>query len=420
MHQRTNPAVWGFALVVAGLAPAISAQRVQPPDYCASTMTRPAPHTAGSMAPARILAPPGALAATGNRMLGVDSGLARLVAIDTTTGNGAAVGRVDHRVIARLAYDSNHQILYGSSTFDDVLVGIDPSSGATTVIGPFGVSLMHGLGYDSDNDVLYGITNQSITLGGALWRIDVSTGSAALVGPHSKFGLSGLAYDASSDTMYASEAFEQALYTIDLGSGSVTFVGAFGAGSQLGVGLEFDASLGLFASDNKATPNLDDELYRIDTFTGAVTLVGPIHASNVLGLAFATASIGTEYCTANPNATGSPAHISGSGSARSSAGDLTLTSAPVPNQISIFFHGEDQSLQPFGEGFLCTTGGIVRGSAVMAVGIVASYTYDNSDTEHSLAGFVGSTRNFQHWFRDPLGGGASSNTSNAISIAVLP
>ncbi len=49
--------------------------------------------------------------------------------------------------------------------------------------------------------------------------------------------------------------------------------------------------------------------------------------------------IGTKYCTANANSTGSPADLSASGSASSGAGALMLTSLPVPNQFGIFFHG---------------------------------------------------------------------------------
>jgi hypothetical protein len=113
-----------------------------------------------------------------------------------------------------------------------------------------------------------------------------------------------------------------------------------------------------------------------------------------------------------------PGRSLGLGSAAGASGP-TLTSLPVPNQFGIFFHGMDQSQNPFGNGFMCTTGGILRGAVVMAVGNVATYTYDNSDPKHSVAGFISSTRNFQHWFSDPMGGGALFNTSNAISVAIL-
>jgi len=132
------------------------------------------------------------------------------------------------------------------------------------------------------------------------------------------------------------------------------------------------------------------------------------------------AGIGTKYCTANVNSTGSPADLSASGSTSSGASGLILTSMPVPNQSGIFFHGANPSQVPFGNGFLCAIGGIVRGAVVTGVGNVATYTYDNTDAKHSLAAFIGSTRNFQYWFRDPAGGGAFCNTSNAISVVILP
>ncbi len=132
------------------------------------------------------------------------------------------------------------------------------------------------------------------------------------------------------------------------------------------------------------------------------------------------AEIGTKYCTANANSTGASADLSASGSASSGAGDLRLTSLPVPNQNGTFFHGANPSQVPFGNGFLCTTGGLVRGVVVMGLGNAATYLYDNSDAKHSLAAFIGSTRNFQHWFRDPAAGGAFFNTSNAMAIVIVP
>ena len=130
--------------------------------------------------------------------------------------------------------------------------------------------------------------------------------------------------------------------------------------------------------------------------------------------------LGTKYCTTNANSTGSPADISASGSASSGAGDLVLTSAPVPDQPGIFFHGANQINVPFGNGNICTSGGIRRGSVVFGASNSASYEYDNSGAKRDLSAFIGTNRNFQHWFRDPMGGGALFNLSNAISIDILP
>jgi hypothetical protein len=129
---------------------------------------------------------------------------------------------------------------------------------------------------------------------------------------------------------------------------------------------------------------------------------------------------GAGYCTSNPNSTGLPAHILATGVASAAEGSLKLFSAPVPNQSGIFFHGANQVSVPFGNGFLCASGGLKRGTVVFGSGRVASYTYDNSDLKHSLTAHVGSSRNFQHWFRDPMGGGAFFNTTDAVSSDILP
>jgi hypothetical protein len=134
----------------------------------------------------------------------------------------------------------------------------------------------------------------------------------------------------------------------------------------------------------------------------------------------ARSEVGHQYCTANPNSTGFAADLTASGTASSSAGNLQLTSAPVPNQNGVFFHGMNQTQVPFGNGYMCVQGGITRGEVVAASGNSASYRYDNSNTAHSMSAFIGSSRQFQHWFRDPMGGGSSFNLSNAISITIQP
>ncbi len=126
------------------------------------------------------------------------------------------------------------------------------------------------------------------------------------------------------------------------------------------------------------------------------------------------------YCTATPNSTGAPADLSLSGSTSSTAGDLTLRAEPVPNQFGIFFHAMNPAQLSFGNGYLCATGDIKRGAVIFTSGNVGTYVYDNSDPKHSLGAYVGSMRNFQFWFRDPMGGGAFFNLSNAISFTVCP
>ncbi len=182
---------------------------------------------------------------------------------------------------------------------------------------------------------------------------------------------------------------------------SVESAGAQGNGNSLFASIASDGSYVVFASDATNLVPADTNGVR-DVF---------IHGCD---------SVGTSYCAANSNSTGAPARISASCSTSSAGGELTLDAVPVPNQFGIFFHGANQSQTSFGDGFLCTTGDITRGALLSPSVNLATYTYDNSDAKHSLAAYVGSTRNFQYWFRDPMGGGASFNTSNAISIVIQP
>jgi hypothetical protein len=93
----------------------------------------------------------------------------------------------------------------------------------------------------------------------------------------------------------------------------------------------------------------------------------------------------------------------------------------VPNQFGIFMHGIAPAQLTFGDGFLCTTGGIRRGTTVTAAANSATYAYDGSTARRDLAVHVGTTRHFQFWFRDPMGaGGSGFNTSNALATTVLP
>lgn len=131
-------------------------------------------------------------------------------------------------------------------------------------------------------------------------------------------------------------------------------------------------------------------------------------------------SLGERYSASLPNSTGSPAVILASGSSSAAAADLGLVSEPVPDMPGIFFHGSQRTQASFGNGYKCTQADLARGAIVVAGGNLASYLYDRSDPKHDLAPFVGQTRHFQHWFRDPAGGGALFNLSDALAIRISP
>ncbi len=140
------------------------------------------------------------------------------------------------------------------------------------------------------------------------------------------------------------------------------------------------------------------------------------NSAHVSGSAYAfVISIGDSICQSNANSTGMEAHISASGSDVAGAGNsLTLTSEPVPDEPGIFFCGSNPIRVPFGNGFLCVGESLVRIlPPATASGNSAAVTIDNG------AFRVGHVLYFQHWFRDPAGGGAFFNTSDGLSVAFV-
>jgi len=119
------------------------------------------------------------------------------------------------------------------------------------------------------------------------------------------------------------------------------------------------------------------------------------------------------YCASTPNSTGQAAEIGWSGSCVAADADFTLDAGPVPNEPFLFFFGDSQIQVPFGNGFLCVGGGITRlNPPAFASAGVAIRGVD-------LPAFgitLGTSANFQCWFRDPAGGGAFSNTSNGLAF----
>ena len=133
--------------------------------------------------------------------------------------------------------------------------------------------------------------------------------------------------------------------------------------------------------------------------------------------------IGSQYCTANPNSTGSGGRIAVIGSGSVSEADTVATAVDVPGQPGFFFHGASRDAILFGCGWRCVSGGVRRGAVVVAAGQRASFTYDETTSRRSLAGFENATRHFQYWYRDPMhtsACGNSFNLTNGVSVPIVP
>ncbi len=131
---------------------------------------------------------------------------------------------------------------------------------------------------------------------------------------------------------------------------------------------------------------------------------------------------GTNYCTSSLNSTGSAPVISAHGSASLAAGSISFSSGPLPwNVPGVFFYGPNAGNVPFGNGTLCVAGSLVRspvvtsfkGSTFWNMNYFVQASSNNPITP-------GSIYRFQLWYRDPAGGGALFNLTDAYLLAFYP
>jgi hypothetical protein len=153
-----------------------------------------------------------------------------------------------------------------------------------------------------------------------------------------------------------------------------------------------------------------------------VSMHGMTCFDEVLDVRAAPLNLGSAYCANNPNSTGKPATLYATGSAAVANNEFTLVAVNgPPSNVGIFFFGQGQQQSPFGEGLLCVSSSILR--IVPGTQIDASGTaWQPLDfTQPPAAGVIlpGSNWNFQFWYRDPLGGPAGFNLSQALAVAFL-
>jgi len=132
------------------------------------------------------------------------------------------------------------------------------------------------------------------------------------------------------------------------------------------------------------------------------------------------------YCVTSPNTAGAGAVMGVAGSSSVSVNDLVLLAGSCPSgQFGVFFYGPGQVQVPFGDGFRCVGAGGAGLNRFPPVSTgflgVAGYAVDNTDPP-SPSGQItaGSTWNFQFWYRDPMGGPAGFNLSDALEITFCP
>jgi hypothetical protein len=139
--------------------------------------------------------------------------------------------------------------------------------------------------------------------------------------------------------------------------------------------------------------------------------------------------LGTSYCTPGvPNSTGASGVMAASGSVSLVANDVTLIASSLPqNSFGYFLTSLTQGNvgQPGGsQGVLCLGGSIGRfvgpGQILNSgAGGTFSLAIDNTalpTPQGPVAAIVGQAWNFQSWHRDAVGGAATSNFTDGLTI----
>ncbi len=128
------------------------------------------------------------------------------------------------------------------------------------------------------------------------------------------------------------------------------------------------------------------------------------------------------------NSTGNSASISGSGNSDVAANDVTLTVTDMPqNAFAFFLTSQTQGFtaNPGGSsGNLCLSGSVGRyvgPGQILNSGTAGSISLSLDLTMHPTpSGLVpvaaGETWNFTAWFRDAVGGTATSNFADGLEI----
>jgi len=142
------------------------------------------------------------------------------------------------------------------------------------------------------------------------------------------------------------------------------------------------------------------------------------------------ASVGSNYCQAALNSTGTSALITGAGSPVRSANDLVLQCSRLPLNATTFFlvsRSPGFVIQPGGSsGNLCLAGAIgrfIRPGQVQSSGAAGSVQLPLDlaalpQPTGTTPSFAGEAWHFQAWYRDSVGGTSISNFSNGLAVVL--
>lgn len=322
---------------------------------------------------------------------------------------------------------------------------------ATLQVAPFGASGLvtpEGLVQTAANELLV------TTLSADVFRLELGTLGTTPVGP-AQPALIDLTVEEDLGRFCGSSG--DSLYRLNPTDVSLSLIGPYGGGAYI-TSLDYHRSSGVFVGIEGHT----DSFCRIDPVTGQALVVGPVGVANISAIWFDEGSgrtfglthaplgqlvefdastgqatvlaqtgvdwsalggvvpspLGTNFCTALPNSSGAPGHLSGSGSTSLTVASLTLTASSVPNSPGVmFFGGTVTAGTPFGDGVMCAGFPFLRlRPTIVGVAGQASLTVDFAALGASPSQII----YLQYWFRDGGFGPAGYNLSDGLRVVFTP
>lgn len=335
--------------------------------------------------------------------------------------------------LALLLYLSDGSTLYSHSVTGGVFA--PTTIGTMTLTGSTNAITMPGLAFTAGT--LYGSHDTLHTEG--VYSIDLVTLDATLVAAYTdnQIMVGGLDVDPATGLLWGTNdsdtytdpagAMGRGIVVIDVIAPTETLVAPYPMGVDDVDGLAFEpGGTGLvYLIEDEPSP-----LHTFDVGAMAYDVTPPIGGFTASGLTAGGTFIEgpvpllPNYCTAEPNSTGSPSTMGATGSTLAADNNLTLcTTGLPPNQFGIYIGSSEQGFVPMvggvSNGNLCVQGVIGRFPQVLDSGASGAFSLRIDLTAipagpSTVSMTAGTTWNFQAWHRDSVGLG--SNLSDGIEI----
>ncbi len=207
-----------------------------------------------------------------------------IITIDKTTGTGTTVGASLFSGIKDITIHPTTGIMYGliARSGDADIVRVS-AAGDAYLLFTVSIPTMAGIAFNTAG-TLYGITSGG---GGDIYTIDLVSGTTTFV-VTGQGSYSGITFNPVTNELWASSRSfippnKDAIFTVDLATGDTTIIGHTGLG-EITNDIVFDENQNLYGVIGAASAIND--FISIDISNGVGTIVGQVGMKNVLGLAF--------------------------------------------------------------------------------------------------------------------------------------